>query len=174
MEQQGGHLLRQWVLVAVLLAAGCIESGTVQCFGSLCPPGTQCVTALEQCAPVEQIEACTGLELEDGSTCRFADKLGVCQSGVCAAGCGDELRLDEEVCDGIDVGGASCEDFGFYTGALSCNDTCDSLETDSCLGFCGDAEINGPEFCDPGVDTEPDCTFLGFDRGRAACEMDCQ
>jgi len=145
----------------------------VECFGQLCPPGTRCVVGLEQCAAVEQIQACEGASLEDGAACRYGDQYGVCQKGVCAVGCGDGLQLDDEVCDGANFGDASCGDFGFYAGSLSCSASCDSIETEDCVGYCGDGEVNGPEYCDTTTLT-PGCAFINYDRGTAECGMSCQ
>jgi len=145
----------------------------VECFGQLCPPGTRCVVGLEQCAAVEQIQACEGASLEDGAACRYGDQFGICQSGVCASGCGDGLTLGDELCDGINVGASTCVDYGFYAGSLTCNNSCDTIVTDSCIGFCGDGVVNGPEFCDENTLT-PGCTEVGYDRGVASCGLECQ
>ena len=160
------------VVAGGLTLWGC-DVQTVECFGNLCPPGTQCVTSLEQCASVEQIRACEGAELPEGSACRFGQQQGVCQGGVCAAGCGDGLQLDEEVCDGDNVGAMSCLDLGYYSGTLSCSASCDAIDSEACVGLCGDGELNGPEFCDTSTLTPP-CALSGYDRGVAECGLDCQ
>lgn len=173
----GGTLARAGIKILIALAwasaTGCANPATVECFGNLCPTGTRCVTALEQCAAIEQIDACEGAGLPDGSACRFADQQGLCQDGVCAAGCGDGLRLDEEVCDGSSFGGATCLDHGFYAGELGCSASCDVIQTDRCVGSCGDGVVNGPELCD--VNTfAPRCVLSGWDRGLPECAMACQ
>ncbi|MBV1860986.1 MAG: hypothetical protein KUG77_21395, partial [Nannocystaceae bacterium] len=75
------------------------------------------------------------------------------------ASCGDGIRNGGEVCDGNDLGGASCTSVGFDMGALSCNASC-THNTSGC-GFlnCGGQgdfclfDENDPQgsCCDPGV-----------------------
>ena len=36
--------------------------------------------------------------------------------------CGDDVAEGDEECDGTDLGGLTCEDFGFNGGTLSCTD----------------------------------------------------
>lgn len=57
-------------------------------------------------------------------------------SGVYVTGyisvCGDGVAHGDEVCDGNDLKGKSCQDFGFSEGTLACNVTCDAFDTSNC------------------------------------------
>jgi hypothetical protein len=123
------------------------------------------------CARPGQISACD--ELGDGDLCVSQGKAGVCQFGLCLAGCGDGA-VDErtEECEGADFGGQSCADFSFYGGDLSCTSACE-IDTGTCEGACGDGLINGPELCDTGLEVAGSCVDIGFDRGHATCRGDC-
>jgi len=57
-----------------------------------------------------------------------------CQAGVCTEGanaCSDGAITPPEQCDGDNLGGKKCSDFGFSGGALTCNADC-SLNKASC------------------------------------------
>ena len=91
--------------------------------------------------------------------------------------CGNGLREYGEECDGADLGGRSCEDYGFSTGSLRCTDAC-TIETAACEGgpapFCGDGIRQPDEFCDGGDLHEVTCVSYGFDFGELACTEFCQ
>ncbi|HUW71871.1 MAG TPA: hypothetical protein VMV66_01605 [Candidatus Humimicrobiaceae bacterium] len=46
--------------------------------------------------------------------------------------CGDGIAHGAEVCDGNDLKGQACQDFGFSEGTLACNLTCDAFDTSAC------------------------------------------
>lgn len=46
--------------------------------------------------------------------------------------CGDGVAHGAEVCDGNDLKGQTCQDFGFSEGTLACNLTCDAFDTSNC------------------------------------------
>ncbi|MBL4689613.1 MAG: lamin tail domain-containing protein [Nannocystaceae bacterium] len=71
--------------------------------------------------------------------------------------CGDGVRTGSEWCDGADLGGASCSDFG-ASGTLQCTDTCD-LDRCVCVWedgwgceipepICGNGALEPGEVCD--------------------------
>ena len=131
----GSKLLvkRFLVFIAPLVLYGCVGSNTVECFGNLCPRGTVCSDSLKSCVDREQIASCNGLL--DGDPCRVSGQPGVCESGLCGAGCGDGLVTGDEVCDGSEFSSPmSCFDFEFYSGALACSDECAAISTESCSG----------------------------------------
>ena len=92
--------------------------------------------------------------------------------GVEAPTCGDGVREGAEVCDGDDLGGQSCETFGFAGGSLSC-ETC-VLDTTGCYDeLCGNGTQEGGEECD-GTDLGgQSCGALGFSQGTLACSDMC-
>jgi len=160
-------------LFMALVVASCVDPGTVECFGNLCPVGTVCIQELERCVDQERVAACTGAGLLDGDACSAGGQPGVCAAGICGSGCGDGLALEDEVCDSADFGALTCLDFDFYEGELGCSTTCDGVDTSSCQGFCGDGQVNGPELCDPDLERNVDCYVVGFDRGASQCELSC-
>jgi len=46
--------------------------------------------------------------------------------------CGDNIKDDNEECDGTDLAGKTCQDFGYPLGSLSCSPACDSFNTAGC------------------------------------------
>ncbi|MFP4523772.1 MAG: hypothetical protein ACLFO2_00455 [Candidatus Woesearchaeota archaeon] len=61
--------------------------------------------------------------------------------------CGDGIIGSGETCDGDNLAGLTCEDFGLTSGELSCTDC--EVDTSGCYsGYCGDGEIDQGESCD--------------------------
>jgi hypothetical protein len=68
--------------------------------------------------------------------------------------CGDDVAEGSELCDGVDLGGATCVSQGFAAGTLACSPNCASYDTSGCTSG--------------GVDC---CTaHLGTGCGTPACE----
>ncbi len=93
--------------------------------------------------------------------------------------CGNDIKEDDEVCDGQDLDGLACPDVGNYdAGDLACEDDCSAFNISSCTS-CGDGAIEGTEACEPGLDPPKTCKDLGFDMakpapdGGVACNDDC-
>jgi hypothetical protein len=87
--------------------------------------------------------------------------------------CGNGLRSIEEACDGTDIPGQTCQDFGFGQGTLGCNQTCDGFDTSYC-STCGDGRREGHEVCD-GVDMPAwSCQDFGFWGGILSCGSTCR
>lgn len=76
---------------------------------------------------------------------------GVIDTSGCSgqlAQCGNDTREGNEVCDGTDVGGATCQGLGLGTGTISCNAGCASLNTSGCNSTCTPecgARVCGPD-----------------------------
>ena len=86
--------------------------------------------------------------------------------------CGDgELDAGEE-CDFGDLGGATCADFGFTGGELSCGAHC-RLDTFAC-STCGDGVAESGEECDGSDLAGASCSTEGFTDGTLACASDCR
>ncbi len=94
-------------------------------------------------AVINGSEVCDGLNL-GGATC---ESLGYHEGGVlvclddcsgldtsgCEGGyCGDGEINGDEVCDGEDLGGETCESLGFNAGDLACGENCASFDTSGC------------------------------------------
>ncbi|MBX7078470.1 MAG: hypothetical protein K1X88_04715 [Nannocystaceae bacterium] len=86
--------------------------------------------------------------------------------------CGNDVREGDEVCDGSDVGDATCESEGFVGGTLACNAQCDGFDTSGCTS-CGNGMIDAREDCDGDDLGDNACTDLGFDEGTLACDASC-
>jgi cysteine-rich repeat protein len=83
-----------------------------------------------------------------GTACGGGAQL--CVAGQCKAStCGDGFRFGTEECDGADLGGKSCTDFGFGPGAtgLACDGGC-KLTAAACQGVCGNGVKEPGEDCD--------------------------
>jgi cysteine-rich repeat protein len=90
--------------------------------------------------------------------------------------CGDGLIDPGELCDGAELGGASCVSLGYNGGALSCAADC-TLELGACesAGRCGDGVIQGDyEDCDGASLNGHSCQSQGFAGGVLACGADCR
>ncbi|MDD3491365.1 MAG: hypothetical protein PHG13_00075 [Candidatus Pacebacteria bacterium] len=46
--------------------------------------------------------------------------------------CGDNIKDDNEVCDGTDLAGKTCQDFNYPLGVLKCSPACDEFDTSGC------------------------------------------
>jgi hypothetical protein len=88
-------------------------------------------------------------------------------SGVC----GDGIKQPDEECDGNDVGGLTCLDFGHDDGTLICADDC-TLFTDAC-STCGDGQLAANEACDGSNFGGLTCVDLGYSGGTLSCAADC-
>ncbi len=85
-----------------------------------------------------------------GLNCRLAQ--GFTHSGVCEGSplrCGDGvINVQEEECDGADLGGKTCQSLNRGSGNLKCSSNC-KIDVSSCsLSICGDRIVSGKEECD--------------------------
>ncbi len=104
----------------------------------------------------------------------LATGVAACDDGVkITDSCGDDFLDPGEACDGPELAGATCADFGFYAGTLGCRADC-TPDTSGCSQRCGDgvAQIEH-EDCDR-VDLQgKTCVDLGFSGGTLACTDAC-
>ena len=67
--------------------------------------------------------------------------------------CGDNFIDSGEQCDGTDLGAATCGDFGYTAGDVTCGTSC-KLDSSGCYcaatDTCGDGVIDADEECDQG------------------------
>jgi hypothetical protein len=91
--------------------------------------------------------------------------------------CGDGLvNVLDEVCDGSDLDGFTCQDLGFISGSLGCEEDCHSFALTGCYSttFCGDGTLNRPEEECDGTDLgQLTCNDFGFEAGTLQCRGDC-
>jgi MYXO-CTERM domain-containing protein len=91
----------------------------------------------------------------------------ICGNGTIDTGEGEQ-------CDGTNVGGQNCSDFGYMPGPLSCDSSC-QLDFSQCTPAldCGNNQIDTGEDCDgTNLDGES-CTSLGFASGTLTCAPGC-
>ncbi len=89
--------------------------------------------------------------------------------------CGDNVRQGQEMCDGLDLGGATCESLELGTGTLVCNLSCSGFITEGCQAgpVCGDDSAEAPEVCDGSDLNDVTCETLGHMGGTLACDDEC-
>ncbi len=108
-----------------------------------------------------------------GCSAPNSDAGGVCRTD-CKLHCGDGERTGLELCDGDDLGGSTCTDFGFHApGGLACSAAC-TFDIAACGGgYCGDGVINGNEICEGVAPALETCVQYGFDAGPLRCTNGC-
>jgi hypothetical protein len=87
------------------------------------------------------------------------------------ADCGNGVVDGTEDCDGEDLGGNTCVDYGFSEGVLACAPDCVAV-TQAC-STCGDGVVALAEACDGAALGGSTCESLGFGGGVLACSADC-
>lgn len=106
---------------------------------------------------------------DDDAVCPDANADGFCDV------CGDGLVHPGEECDGANLDGNTCADFGFFAGSLSCSADC-LLVASGCT-HCGDGSLDAGETCDPPGDVvsiQP-CGGIGSGCFRLTeCNESCQ
>lgn len=153
------------VLLLVLVAAGFGCSDRAVAPASLVPPDVgssepDTVTI----APEGGIEIPTGDAAPDGE-----EPDGMASSPRC----GDGVVQGLEVCDRLDVAGATCNDLGFTAGALLCAPDCTAFDTREC-SRCGNGLLEPGEACDGLEIAGAACEDFGFAAGPVRCAPDCQ
>lgn len=145
------------------IGAGC-TGGTLGC-NTTCDNWdiSQCTGCTEWCGndTVEGSEVCDGADL-DGEDCQslnFSGGLLYC-SPDCATfdsrgcfdnigSCGDGVINFPESCDGTELGGTICDDWGFTGGTLACTGGC-TFDFSGCTGdYCQINNRYGDGVCDP-------------------------
>ena len=103
--------------------------------------------------------------------CSGYDNTGCIPSGP---GCGNHVIDTGEVCDGVDLDGLGCADFGYDSGDLWCAGDCGGFLLHGCEpvlpSTCGDGVLD--EWCD-GTQVIDDCQYFGFSGGTLACTAGC-
>lgn len=155
---------------------GVFELGANRCGSSLgCVGGGVCGNGVPEAG-----ETCDDANTSSGDGCSAACSVeagyqcfgtpSACTSEIC----GNGIRTGAEQCDGADLGGNSCQTFGFVGGTLSCSNTC-LVEVSGCFAeLCGDGLVSGSEQCDGSNLNGQSCSSFGFaGGGTLACAIDC-
>jgi hypothetical protein len=165
------HAAIGWI-VLVGAIAGCVRSGSSHCGDMTCPPGRAC--AMGRCVDEALATACSRQHDGDGCTVSTFGN-GTCKAGLCIVGiCGDGAINAVDACDGQDLGGKTCLDFGSsYPEGLKCAADC-SFDTSGCKGYCGDGMKQSNEECDGKQFGGKTCITEGFYGGKLVCTVDCK
>jgi cysteine-rich repeat protein len=127
----------------------------------------------------ELLDPTDGEECETDVDCRTGNCDAECRCAVPGAvlptttlppRCGDGFTNGGETCDGHDLAGATCSDFGFFGGFLRCRDDC-TIDTTACC-VCGDGRRDTAcgEVCDGGDLNGATCESRGYpEGGTLAC-----
>ncbi|MFT6821410.1 MAG: cysteine-rich repeat protein, partial [Myxococcota bacterium] len=153
------------------------------CGNSNLEPGEDCddgPTGSDTCTP-----SCTTIICGDDVCTDSVESAASCPAD-CAPVCGDGDITHSEVCDGAELGGQDCTDFGYTTPAgLTCDSDCSGIDSNACAAVCGNSNLEPGEACDDGPtgsDTcTPSCTTVicGDDvctdgvESAASCPEDC-
>ncbi|MBU1218293.1 hypothetical protein KKF34_09565 [Myxococcota bacterium] len=133
----------------------------------------------------EEGEACDGKDL-GGFTCESFGIYGsegsvkctdTCEIDMtdCIKPCGNGLidKDDGEECDGTNIDGKQCSDFGYSGGYLACANDC-SFNFEGCFyPECGNGYLEDGEECDGSALGENTCDSLGHEPGSLRCNEDC-
>jgi hypothetical protein len=88
-------------------------------------------------------------------TCVYGCLNGVCNQAPTGSYCGDVVIDSGESCDGSNLGGKSCVDFGFVSGTLACNSSC-KFDTKQC-SMCNNNAVCELRLGETAVNCKNDC-----------------
>jgi len=158
-------------LLLGMTLVSCVRSSAVTCGELTCPIGRACIE--DKCVDEDIVTVCSGRG--EGAACNVPEiGDGVCQGGLCLVGaCGDGLINAIDACDGTNLNGRSCLDYGATDPAgLACASDC-SFDATGCTSYCGDATKNAEEECDAADFGNQGCTDFGYYVGTLICTDEC-
>jgi hypothetical protein len=159
-------------IMLLVAAVACVRSKQEPCGNFVCPDTLACVN--ETCIDRHLLAACNGLS--SGATCEVQDQgSGTCDSlGVCNVGyCGDGKIEGDKECDGNNLDGKTCLDFGgTAAGGLTCTSTC-TFDKSGCSDVCGDGMVDGNKQCDGTNFGGKTCQDFGYFGGTLLCTGTC-
>jgi hypothetical protein len=100
--------------------------------------------------------------------------------GVSLGLCGDDVIDPGELCDGLNTSGLACENLGFLSGQLRCDDACLNLDLTGCFdasALCAAGQLSESKglHCRPGFIVDKTCYERGFDNfDEISCGEGCQ
>jgi len=89
--------------------------------------------------------------------------------------CGDGVAEEDEICDGEDLSGETCESLGLFDGTLLCRADCSGYDASQCINEpeCGNNIVEEWEACDGSDLNGKTCENLGLVGGTLLCRADC-
>lgn len=100
------------------------------------------------------------------------DKSGCGPAAGCGNGIIDGVEGVEE-CDGVEMGGVTCESLGYLGGELACATNCVIHEGGCFYADCGNGVLEGDEECDTDAFGDEDCVTFGHYGGDLQCTSYC-
>lgn len=158
----------EWLGATLLLCYGLTTACNVDFSRTQHRCGDGVIGDNEACDDGNELPAdgCDECQLEQGWQCTGSPS-------VCVPECGNGALVGDEVCDGPELDGYTCEDHGFYEGVLACAPDCSGFDTTGCNGRCGDGALSGPEVCDGTRLGDETCDTLDQYPGTLTCLADC-
>ena len=161
-----------WICaIWMLVCTSCVNSAATSCGDQVCPIGRACANG--HCVDDAIFTACQ--QRGEGAACEVSTLgAGTCQTGMCIVGtCGDGVINAIDACDGAELGGKTCLDFGSSNAdGLACTADC-SFDPAACTAFCGDGKKDSTEECDGEDFAKTTCITKGFYEGELACTDQC-
>jgi hypothetical protein len=129
----------------VIAQSCCMQTNLVECCGCSGAACSTCGRQVIDCSQNDSIVSVSGPILSTNSNgCVTAvSETGLCASGLgtgsetsCSCGpiCGNGVIESGEQCDGSNLGGLTCQSFGFQKGTLACDSSSCQFDTSSCIG----------------------------------------
>ncbi len=84
--------------------------------------------------------------------------------------CGDGIRNGSELCEGSDLGGASCKNQGYAGGVLRCGPDC-TFDTTDCSRTCGNGVLDPTEECEGADFNGQSCELWGVFTCSPLCKV---
>lgn len=136
--------------------------------GASTEPDTDSATSTPVPASTSGDDTSTTADVADGTTAGAETS----STGEPPPFCGNAIQEGDELCDLSDLGGHTCDEYGFQGGTLVCYVNCMGVSTELC-NICGNGELEGEEDCEGVVEEGVACDDLGFDAGEVTCGKDC-
>ncbi len=115
---------------------------------------------------------------KDGPNRYACADVSLCDCSASRDNCGNQIIDKNEICDGDNVAGKTCDDLVAGTvGPLSCQSDCLEFDVSQCqpvTPVCGDGEITGEEVCDGENLGDKTCQdIVPNTTGTLSCQSDC-
>jgi hypothetical protein len=160
----------------------CTYVSTAYCFNNPDPCGNGVIDAGEACDGGNFAgKTCQNPYGFDGGSLSCMDNCTYISTAYCfnfPEPCGDGAIEGNEVCDGDNFAGKTCQNpYGYDGGSLDCVNNCTSISTANCFNTpepCGNGVIDAGEVCDGGNFIGKTCQNpYGYDGGSLDCVNNC-